>query len=126
MISPIHYALLSLVCAGVNDVVFKRYSSQDRSRGMYVFGIGLVWTVLQLTLLGISGDPLNLTPVSLTYGLVAGLLLTISNFNHIAIVDSIQLKLIKSCQHLWPHMGQNQPLAVQPTSLLQQRKIIEV
>ncbi len=79
MISPIQFALLSLVCAGVNDVVFKRYSSQDRSRGMYVFGIGVVWTILQLTMLGISGDTLDLSPVSLTYGLAAGLLLTISN-----------------------------------------------
>lgn len=94
MISPIHYALLSLVCAGVNDVVFKRYSSQDRSRGMYVFGIGLVWTVLQLTLLGISGDSLDLTPVSLTYGLVAGLLLTISN-----------LFLLESLTHIDTSLG---------------------
>ena len=79
MMSPIHYALLSLVCAGVNDVVFKRYSNKDRSRGMYVFGIGLVWTILQFTMLGISGDKLDLSPTSLSYGLAAGLLLTTSN-----------------------------------------------
>jgi len=79
MISPIHYALLSLVCAGVNDVIFKRYSNKNRSRGMYVFGIGLVWTILQSTMLLISGDKLDLSPTSLSYGLTAGLLLTTSN-----------------------------------------------
>ncbi len=94
MISPIHYALLSLVCAGINDVVFKRYSSRDRSRGMYVFGIGLVWTFLQITMLGISGNPLVFDPVSLTYGLAAGLLLTISN-----------LFLLESLTHIDTSLG---------------------
>ena len=50
MSSPVVFALLSLSCAGVNDVVFKRYAAKDRSRGMYVCGIGLVWAALQLGL----------------------------------------------------------------------------
>jgi hypothetical protein len=47
MKSSILFALLSLVFAGVNDVVFKKYSSKKRSRGMYIFGIGIIWTFLQ-------------------------------------------------------------------------------
>lgn len=94
MISPIQFALLSLVCAGVNDVVFKRFSSRDRSRGMYVFGIGVFWTILQFTMLGILGDPLVLDLISLTYGLAAGLLLTISN-----------LFLLESLTHIDTSLG---------------------
>ncbi len=47
MSPAIFYALLSLVFAATNDVVFKRYASRDRSRGVYVFGIGLIWFLLQ-------------------------------------------------------------------------------
>lgn len=47
MLTGVGYALLSLVFAGLNDVVFKRYSQKDRSRGMYIFGVGVVWTALQ-------------------------------------------------------------------------------
>ena len=43
---PILFATLSMFFAGLNDVVFKRYSTKDRSRGMYVLGIGIIWTVL--------------------------------------------------------------------------------
>ena len=93
MISPIYYALLSLVCAGVNDVVFKRYSSQDRSRGVYVFGIGFVWTILQIMTLGISDRPLILNPVSLAYGLAAGLLLTASNLLLLESLTHIDVSL---------------------------------
>ncbi|MEA3363221.1 MAG: EamA family transporter [Thermodesulfobacteriota bacterium] len=94
MISSVQFALLSLVCAGVNDVVFKRYSSQDRSRGMYVFGIGLVWTLLQIATLGISGQTLILDSTSLVYGLAAGLLLTTSN-----------LFLLESLTHIDASLG---------------------
>ena len=43
MTTPVLYALLSLFFAGLNDLVFKRYAAKDRSRGMVVFAIGLVW-----------------------------------------------------------------------------------
>jgi len=47
MTNAVIFALLSLCFAGLNDVAFKRYSAKDRSRGMLVFGIGLVWALLQ-------------------------------------------------------------------------------
>ncbi len=94
MISPIQYALLSLVCAGINDVVFKRYSRQERSRGMYVCGIGIVWTTLQLSTFAIADQQLILNSASLFYGLAAGLLLTASN-----------LFLLESLTHIDASLG---------------------
>ncbi|MCU7892046.1 MAG: DMT family transporter [Candidatus Thiodiazotropha sp. (ex Ustalcina ferruginea)] len=79
MTSSIVFALLSLLFAGLNDVVFKRYSSKDRSRGMIVFGIGLVWLLLQsLTIILDDGRFLPDT-VTLGYGLTAGIILALSN-----------------------------------------------
>ncbi|HZK48720.1 MAG TPA: EamA family transporter, partial [Thermoleophilia bacterium] len=73
------YALVSLVCAGLNDVVFKRYAVKDRSRGAYIFGIGIVWAVLQVALAGVRGVGLEFGETTLLWGLAAGALLTASN-----------------------------------------------
>jgi drug/metabolite transporter (DMT)-like permease len=80
------FALLSMVFAGMNDVVFKRYSSKDRSRGMYVLGIGVVWTLLQAGLFLARGGALSVDAATLSYGLAAGVLLTLSN---ILLIESL-------------------------------------
>lgn len=54
MTQGIYYALLSMIFAGINDVVFKKYSSKERSRGMYVLGIGVTWAILQLLFMQIE------------------------------------------------------------------------
>ncbi|GAB4176381.1 MAG: hypothetical protein Kow00100_18370 [Geothermobacteraceae bacterium] len=77
--SSVFFALLSLLCAGVNDVVFKRYATKDRSRGVYVFGIGLVWAFLQLAYGGLRGFDVVLSETTLVYGFGAGVLLALSN-----------------------------------------------
>lgn len=92
--SSVIYALLSLICAGGNDVVFKRYAAKNRSRGAYVFGIGLVWAVLQLAYAVQKGFGLGFTEASMSYGLAAGLLLTISN-----------LLLLESLTHIEASLG---------------------
>ena len=79
MTPSVLYALLSLACAGVNDVVFKRYAVKDRSRGAYVFGIGIVWAVLQVTLASVRGVELEFGETTLLYGPAVGALLTASN-----------------------------------------------
>lgn len=80
------FALLSMAFAGMNDVVFKRYSSKDRSRGMYVLGIGVVWTLLQAVLLLARGSALSVDAATLSFGLGAGVLLTLSN---ILLIESL-------------------------------------
>jgi len=91
MNTGIAFALLSLFTAGLNDVVFKRYSRKDRSRGMYIFGIGVVWTVLQAGHTVMTGAPLQWNPATVGFGLAAGTFLVLSNilllesFTHINV-----------------------------------------
>ena len=94
MSGSVVFALLSLSCAGVNDVVFKRYAAKDRSRGVYVCGIGLVWVALQLGLAHGRGVTLVFEPSTLGYGVVAGVLLTASN-----------LLLLESLTHIDASLG---------------------
>lgn len=88
------YALLSLLFAAVHDVVFKRYAAKDRSRGTYVFGIGLIWLILQVPTAIAQGVELPLAAVTLGFGLIAGLFLTTSN-----------LLLLESLTHIDASLG---------------------
>ncbi|MFH1932312.1 MAG: EamA family transporter [Pseudomonadota bacterium] len=93
MTASILYAMLSLVCAGVNDLFFKRYAARERSRGAYVFGIGTVWAALQISL-ALGGDVgLAVDNVTLAYGLVAGVLLTVSNLLLLESLSHINVSL---------------------------------
>ena len=82
----ISFALLSLLFAGINDVTFKYYSRKKRSKGMYVFGIGVVWTILQAFTFRIQGTTLLIDQNTLIFGLVSGGFLTISN---ILLIESL-------------------------------------
>ena len=55
MTSAITFALISLAAAGCLDVTFKKFSLKERSRGMFVFGCGVVWLFLQLCYAEVSG-----------------------------------------------------------------------
>lgn len=89
----ITFSLLSLFFAGINDIVFKKYSVKIRSRGMYVFGIGVIWTMFQLFYFNISNINLLFDLNSIVYGLVAGLLLTVSNILLIESLTNINISL---------------------------------
>jgi drug/metabolite transporter (DMT)-like permease len=93
MSTAILYALLSLFFAGMNDVLFKRYSARERSRGMLIFGIGLVWALLQGLLLYARHEGLQLDGVSLGYGLLAGVALTLSNLLLIEGLTHVEVSL---------------------------------
>ncbi len=93
MNSAILYALLSLFFAGLNDIVFKRYATKERSRGMVIFTIGLVWAGLQLLLLLGGGASLHIDSVTLYYGLAAGVALTLSNLLLIESLTHIEVSL---------------------------------
>ncbi len=75
----IPFAVLSLACAGVNDVVFKKYTQGKGSYGAYVFGIGVAWTCLQLLFLLLRGTPPTGDAVTLGFGAAVGLCLVLSN-----------------------------------------------
>lgn len=83
------FALLSMLFGGLVDVSFKLYSRKERSRGMYVFFIGIVWGILQLTTLELQGQSIATDKYTIMFGLVAGVMITISN-----------LLLIESFTHL--------------------------
>jgi len=94
MSAAIGFALVSLLFAGVNDVVFKRYSRRERSRGMYVLGIGIVWGILQLLALAAQGQQIDLATPTLAFGIAAGVMVTLSN-----------LLLLESLTHLDVSLG---------------------
>jgi drug/metabolite transporter (DMT)-like permease len=87
------FALLSLFSAGLLDVVYKRYSRKERSRGVYVFGIGVVWCVLQATGVAIGDEALLIDVTSIKYGLFAGLCLTLSNLLLLESLTHINISL---------------------------------
>ena len=53
------FALLCLLLTGCNDVVFKRYSIGGHSKGMLIFGVGLIWTLAQWSLAQIQDTPID-------------------------------------------------------------------
>jgi len=89
----IPFALLSLLFAGINDVVFKRYSRKVRSKGMYIFGIGIVWTALQVITFKVQGTTFSFNQNTLLFGLAAGVFLTISNILLIESLTHIDVSL---------------------------------
>lgn len=79
MSATVAFALGSLLCAGVSDVVFKRFSSVDRSKGLYVAGIGVTWTFLQAVATVNGGTPATIDATTVAFGLAAGVLVALSN-----------------------------------------------
>lgn len=95
MLSPaIIFALLSLIIGGLNEVVFKRYSAKERSRGMMISGVGVVWTVLLITDISIRGDTFVFTQATWSFGLVAGIVVAIAN-----------ILLLESLRHMEVSLG---------------------
>ncbi|MGI5925061.1 MAG: EamA family transporter [Lentisphaeria bacterium] len=73
------YALLCLLFAAVNDLVFKMYADRFRSRGAFVALVGLVWFLLTLWLPWEADSRVGATVlwgmISGTFSLTANLLL---------------------------------------------------
>ena len=100
MNDAIMFALLSLACAGLTDIVFKYYSSIPRSRGLYVVGMGAVWTVLQAAIVAISGHGFRFDPQTLAFGLGAGVLVALSNTLLIESLGHIDVSLASTIYRL--------------------------
>ena len=86
MTYAIVFALVSLAAAGCLDVSFRLFSLKERSRGMYVFGCGFVWLVLQLTYFTITDAQIRLDEGTIFYGLLTGALLVLAN---ILLIESL-------------------------------------
>ncbi|MFT5175573.1 MAG: drug/metabolite transporter (DMT)-like permease [Gammaproteobacteria bacterium] len=92
--SGVIFALLSLLFAGLLDVMYKRYSRIARSRGMFLMGMGITFCTLQLFSTWVFDETLSVSDATLTYGLAAGALVTVSN-----------ILLIESFTHLDVSLG---------------------
>lgn len=79
MASAATLAFLCLLASGLLDLVFKFYANRQRSRGMLIFGIGCVWTLLQSLYIGYSDAVLQFNQATLFYGVIAALFVTASN-----------------------------------------------
>ena len=88
------FALLSLAFGGLNEVVFKRYNARERSRGMMICGVGVVWSVLLIADVTIRGNVMVFNPPTWWYGLVAGILVAIAN-----------ILLLESLRHMEVSLG---------------------
>ena len=53
------FALFSLLLTGFNDVLFNRYTTGGRSIGIFVFGVGFLWTFAQWSLAQIQDTPIE-------------------------------------------------------------------
>lgn len=93
MTAAVALALVSLCFAGLNDVVFKRYAARDRSRGMLVFGIGVVWLALQVLVLLGQGRAPRTDPDTLAYGAATGVVLAASNILLIEGLKHVEVSL---------------------------------
>ncbi|MFB0508578.1 MAG: EamA family transporter [Thermodesulfobacteriota bacterium] len=72
------FALGSMFCAGLNDLVFKRYVTRERSKGAYIALIGAIWALFFYATGSISGG-MRFDHDSVFYGLISGAILIIAN-----------------------------------------------
>ncbi|MDX1527814.1 MAG: DMT family transporter [Gammaproteobacteria bacterium] len=93
MNQAVAFALLSMTFGGLIDTLYKVYARQTRSRGVYLFGMGLVWLLLQLADLAIRGESLRFSSPDLRYGIAAGVLVTLSNLLYIESMTHLDISL---------------------------------
>lgn len=87
------FALLSMTFGGLIDTLYKVYARKTRSRGAYLFGMGLVWLLLQLVELNARGESLQFTSADLRYGVAAGAMVTLSNLLYIESMTHLDISL---------------------------------
>lgn len=77
------YALLALVFAGLNDLLFRVYGGRSRFLGWFVAVAGAVWTAV-FCIVGVVTSTLVLDGLTLLMGIVAGTLSALANILYIA------------------------------------------
>jgi len=89
----VNFALLSMLFAGINDVIFKKYAVKNRSRGMYILGVGITWAILQILYSSFSKISFSFDILTIQYGLLAGLILAAANISLIESLTHIDVSL---------------------------------
>ena len=79
MSAGVGYALLSLLSAGILDVVFGRYSSTRSLSGAYLVATGIVVVVGQLVALHAARVPFILDRTAALWGIAAGIIVLVAN-----------------------------------------------
>lgn len=87
------YALLSLLAAGVLDVVFARYSGKRPVTGAYLLGIGVVVIIGQSIALAVAGVPFAFDANAVAYGTLAGAVVMLANALLIESLAGINVSL---------------------------------
>jgi len=72
------FALGSMSCAGLNDLIFKQYVAKDRPKGAYIALIGVIWALFFYAMGSLSGG-LRFDHESISYGLISGGVLIVAN-----------------------------------------------
>ncbi len=78
--TAILFALGSMLCAALNDVVFKLFATRKKSVGLYMSVIGMVWTLFFIFRCGGWEIFFNSAPSHLwLWGIIAGLFSSVAN-----------------------------------------------
>ena len=70
------YAFCCIFCSAMNDFVFKLFARKPRSRGIFVFVIGVAWAAASLLLPDLKGISWQTT---ILWGIISGLFSVIGN-----------------------------------------------
>lgn len=93
MSAGVGYALLSLVAAGVLDVVYARYSGKRPVTGVYLFTIGGVVILGQSAVVAVAGGPYSFDAGAAAYGVFAGAVVMLANALLIESLGRINVSL---------------------------------
>ena len=93
MSAGVGYALLSLVAAGVLDIVYARYSAKRSVTGTYLIGVGVVLIVGQSIALAVAGVPFSFNVAAIVYGTLAGMVVLLANALLIESLAGINVSL---------------------------------
>jgi drug/metabolite transporter (DMT)-like permease len=93
MSAGVGYALLSLVCAGVLDVVFARYAGGRPVSGAYLVATGAFVILGQSIVLAVGQRPIAWEPTAAAWGLGAGAIALAANALLIESLARLQVSL---------------------------------
>ncbi len=79
MSNVIIFSLISLISAGVLDVVYKHAAQKTQSRGVFFCVGGIVWLLFEIASTHFLGVKFEFDSITLIFGLIIGILATIAN-----------------------------------------------